>query len=135
MNLYIKVENGQPINHPAFEENIIEALGEITSDWEVFVRKPIPKLDLYKKFDDPQVTYEKIDGVWTDVFHVRDMTDEEKNEVQQKVKDLWAARPNASNFTAWVFDEATCLYQPPIPVPEVGMYRWDGLTNSWIEAT
>ena len=102
MNLYIKVENGQPINHPAFEENIIEALGEITSDWEVFVRKPIPKLALYQKFDDPQVTYEKIDGVWTDVFHVRDMTSEEKNEVQQKVKDLWASRPNVSNFTAWV---------------------------------
>jgi hypothetical protein len=37
-------------------------------------------------------------------------------------------------FDSWVLDEATCLWQAPIPYPEDGEeYTWDEETTSWIE--
>ena len=46
MNLYIETENGATKNHPAFEENLIQAFGSIPEHWEAFIRveKPIPSL-------------------------------------------------------------------------------------------
>lgn len=131
MNLYIETENGQIKNHPAFEDNLIQAFGSVPEHWEPFVRIKAPRIDLYQVFDDPKVTYEKVDGVWTDVFHVRDMTAEEKVVVQQQAKDAWASLPDRDNFSAWVFDETICMYKPPIPRPE-GRYFWQGTTNSWV---
>jgi len=134
MNLYIQTENEQPINHPAFEDNLIQAFGSVPSNWEAFVRveKPIPTI--YQVLDSNEPTYQKIDGIWTDVWALRDMTADEKAAKQQAIKDLWAQRPNRDNFTAWTFDDATCTYLPPIPRPTDGkIYRWDGVTNSWVE--
>ena len=60
------------------------------------------------------------------------MTDAEKTTKQQEAKDAWAVLPNRNNFTAWVFDENTCLYEPPIPRPEdVTKYFWQGTTATW----
>jgi len=42
MNLYIQVENGKPINHPAFEDNLIQAFGSIPANWKPFKRIPQP---------------------------------------------------------------------------------------------
>ena len=114
MNLYIETENGQVKNHPAFEENLMQAFGAVPEHWEPFLRIEPPALTVYQVFDDPQVTYEKVNDVWTDVFHVRDMTPEEKLAKQQQVKDAWASLPNNENFSAWVFDEITCAYKPPV---------------------
>ena len=37
-------------------------------------------------------------------------------------------------FESWVLDEATCLWQAPVPMPEDGkVYRWDEDTVSWVE--
>ena len=55
MNLYIRVENGQPVNHPSLEENLIQAFGEVPSNWEPFVRVVPPFLGDYETFDDPEV--------------------------------------------------------------------------------
>jgi hypothetical protein len=114
MDLYIKTENGQVKNHPAFEENLIQAFGAVPENWERFVRIEPPTLAVYQVFDDPQVTYEKVNGVWTDVFHVRDMTPEEKAAKQQQLKDTWASSPDKEKFSNWVFDETTCSYKPPV---------------------
>ena len=55
---------------------------------------------------------------------------------QQAVKDRWNSLPNRENFTAWVFDETSCLYIPPIPMPDDDkLYRWDGTVNNWVEVT
>jgi hypothetical protein len=139
MNLYIETENGQTKNHPAFEENLLQAFGEIPSHWEPFVRVERPVPTLYQIFDSQEPTYQKIDGVWTDVWSLRDMTAEEKSAKQQAAKDDWAALPNRDNFTAWTFDEATCTYLPPITYPteqppEGQIYRWQGSSNSWVLA-
>jgi hypothetical protein len=131
MNLYIETENGVTKNHPAYEDNLILAFGEIPSRWEPFIRIIAPELGLYQKFDDPGYSYQKINGVWTDVWMIRDMTDTEKAAKQQITRDLWAVRPNAANFTAWILDEATNTMVPPIPRPTEGRYFWQGTTNSW----
>jgi nicotinate-nucleotide adenylyltransferase len=80
--------------------------------------------------------YQKIDDVWTDVWSLRDMTDEEKITRQQSAKDIWKSFPHRENFTTWIFDEEICGYVPPIPKPtdeplEGQMYRWQGSSNSW----
>ena len=136
MDLYIQIENGQPINHPALAENIIAAFGSIPPDWEPFVRVEKPMISLYQVVNEFP-SYEKIDGVWTDNWNLRDMTPVEKIAYQSVVKSDWLSIPlNVENRSAWTFDEATCSYVPPIPIPtenppEGQRYRWRGTTNSW----
>ena len=132
MNLYIQTENGNAINHPAFEDNLIEAFGSIPEHWEPFIRieRPIPTI--YQTFDAEELTYGKVNGVWADVWSLRDMTADEVSAKQQAAKDAWAALPNRDNFAAWTFDEATCSYQPPIPRPTEGNVFWQGTTLTWV---
>jgi hypothetical protein len=135
MKLYIQTQGGQPINHPAFEDNLLQAFATIPENWEPFVRveKPIPTM--YQVLEAEEPVYTKVNGVWTDVWLLHDMTAEEKAVKQQAAKDAWAAMPNYSNYTAWTFDEAICEYQPPTPRP-VDLdknYFWQGTTSSWVE--
>jgi hypothetical protein len=136
MKLYIQTENGQPVNHPAFEENLIAAFGGVPDHWKPFVRVERPTLGVYEVLESEQPAYQMVDGVWTDVWTVRPMTDEEKSTAQQAVRDAWALLPNAFNFTAWVLDEATLRMVPPIPRPveEGKIFRWSGADNNWKEA-
>lgn len=40
-----------------------------------------------------------------------------------------------SPFPSWVLNEASCLWDAPVPYPEDGkVYTWDEATTSWIEA-
>ena len=36
-------------------------------------------------------------------------------------------------FDSWILNEESCLWEPPIPMPEDGLYRWDEETLSWVE--
>lgn len=137
MNLYIQIENGQPINHPAFADNLRQAFGDIPSNWEPFIRvaKPVP--GVYEILVSEEPTYQKVDDVWMDVWNLRPMTDEEKNNKQQEVKNSWSNRPQASNWSSWTFNESTCTYVPPVPKPssEFGKnYFWCGEDNNWKES-
>jgi hypothetical protein len=148
MNLYIQIENGQPINHPALEENLIEAFGEIPNGWEKFVRVEPPTLEFNQTFEDPHVVYDNINGIWTDVFQIRELTAEEQDqkrvreearalEIYQKAVDeykaRWAALPQRDNFSAWVFNQETIKYEPPIPRPTDREVIWHGASNSWVD--
>ena len=87
MNLYIQIENGQPINHPAIEENLIHAFGSIPEGWNPFIRIQQEDANLtvgmYQKAIDSYGL--SSDGItWQDVWTVVDMTEEEKN---QKIKN------------------------------------------------
>lgn len=77
MNLFIQVEDGQPINHPAFEDNLIQAFGAVPDHWEPFVRIERPTPGTYEVLEFDKPTYQKVDGVWTDVWSVRPMTEDE----------------------------------------------------------
>lgn len=137
MKLYIETENNQPKNHPAFEDNLIQAFGQIPAHWEPFVRVERPTPSVYQVLDSQEPTYQKVDGVWKDVWALRDMTAEEKAAIQQAVRDDFNNRPQAENWAAWTFDEATCTMVPPIPRPEPveGKFVfWSGADNNWKEA-
>jgi len=34
-------------------------------------------------------------------------------------------------YPSWVLDEETCLWVPPVPMPEDGDYTWNESTQSW----
>ena len=140
MKLYIQTENGQTVNHPAFESNLIAAFGGVPDHWKPFVRVERPTLGVYEVLESEQPAYEFVDGVWTDVWPVRPMTEEEvaakKAGIKQAVLNVWATRPDAFNFTAWVYDEKTQRMVAPIPRPveEGKIFRWSGTDNNWKEA-
>jgi hypothetical protein len=136
MNLFIKVENGFAKNNPAFEDNLIAAFGSIPENWEPFVRVARPVPNVYQILDSDEPTYLKVNGVWTDVWSLRDMSAEEKAAKQQAVKDEWANHRQAANWSAWTFDEATCMFVPPIPRPDLiegKIVVWCGAENNWKE--
>ena len=139
MKLYIQVENEQTVNHPAFEENLLQAFGHIPSNWEPFIRVERPVLDVYQIIDPNEAIYAKVDGIWTDVWTVREMTANEKVAAQQAVRDAFNTRPQAENWSAWTLDEDTNTMIPPIPRPEAddnklsqGIFTfWCGADNNW----
>ena len=137
MNLYIETENGVTKNHPAFEDNLLQAFGSIPAHWEPFTRVERPTLGIYELMTADEPTYEKVDGVWTDVWHKRDLTAEEKIAKQQAVITAFNEREYASNWSAWTLGEATCTMVPPIPRPpavEGVLVFWCGADNNWKEA-
>jgi len=137
MELYIRIVNGLPFKNPIFGDNFRQAFPDIDtnnlpSEFAKFVRVEPPIVGLYKALE--PVTYEFIDGVWTDVFRERDMTTEEKTAVQQEVITGFNNREYATNWSAWTLDEATCVMVPPIPRPtpvEGVMMAWCGADNNW----
>ena len=139
MNLYIETNNGQTINHPVFEDNLIQAFGSIPEHFEPFVRVEKPNKLIYQILESDESTYQKVNNVWTDVWNLRDMTAEEKLAKQQAVRDVFNAREQASNWSAWTLDEATCTMQPPIPRPVPDQAKldaniftaWCGAENNW----
>jgi hypothetical protein len=133
MNLFIETENGATKNHPAFEENLIQAFGAIPEHWEPFNRVERPTLSVYQVLDSQEPTYQKIDGVWTDVWALRDMTAEEKTAKQNATKNNFMNDGYYFNHKAWVFNESICMFEPPTPMPSDGKeYFWQGITNSWV---
>jgi hypothetical protein len=139
MNLYIETENGVTKNHPAFEDNLIQAFGSVPAHWELFTRVERPVPGIYQVLENQEAVYAKVDGVWTDVWTVREMTTEEKAAKQQAVRDAFNTRDQASNWSAWTLDEATCVMVPPIPRPAIDetkvaagiMTFWCGADNNW----
>jgi len=134
MNLFIQIEDGQPLNHPALEDNLVQAFGAVPDHWEQFVRVQKPNSGLYEILESDQPTYQKVNGVWTDIWSLRPMTETEIAAKQQAVKDDWMARPQAENWSAWLFDEPTCSYIPPIPRPNPvagTIVFWCGAENNW----
>ena len=92
-NLYIQIENGLPVNHPAYETNLLEAFGEIPVNWESFQRVSQPAPTLFFVLESPEPSYQKIDGVWKDVWAFRPMTDSEKEAMQNEVLNAYNTIP------------------------------------------
>ena len=138
MKLYIKVEDGQIIGNPVVEGNLIAAFKKVPDNYKPFIRvqKPLPSvLGVYETLAQDYANYEFDEDLqaWKDVWPKRDMTDAEKAEKQQAVKDEWANSPDRDNFSTWTFDEEKCEYVAPIAKPTDGIYFWDGSANNWIK--
>ena len=81
MELFIKIQDGQPHEHPIFGDNFRQAFPHIDTDnlppdFARFERIPAPTPDIYEVVGGP--TYQWVDGVVKDVWTVRPMTDAER---------------------------------------------------------
>lgn len=133
MNLYIKLSNNKPIDHPYTEENLRSAypdvdLENLPPDWAKFIRVQRPKLGPYEV---AEVFYEWDGDVIKDTWYVYPMSDEEKKAKQERVKQSWKEDNGPEN---WIFDEERCVHVPPVPMPTDGKpYIWVQDANAWVE--
>jgi hypothetical protein len=136
MELFIRIKDGQPFEHPILGDNFRQAFPDVDTnnlpaEFARFVRVAAPAVGPYEK--NQTVSYQLVDGAYTDVFTVEQMTAEEIAAKQQAVKDAWAAN---NGFASWSFNEATCAYEAPTPMPTDGKrYIWDEPTLAWVEVT
>jgi len=108
MELYIRIVDGQPFEHPIFGDNFRQAFPNIDTnnlpaEFARFERVEPPVVGVYQLCN---TTYEREDSIYKDVHVVREMTDAEKAAKIAYCKDL----PHPEG---WVFDEAVCAWQPP----------------------
>lgn len=128
MRLYIETENGQPKNHPALEDNLLQVFGEIPTHWIRFERIEQPKLDVYDVLDREEPEYQLIDGNYKDVWMIRPMTAEEITVKKAATVAAWNNR-----FPSWKFNEAKCVFESPVPYPQDDkQYYWNESTLSWV---
>lgn len=137
MELFIRIKDGQPFEHPIFGDNFRQAFPEVDvnnlpPEFARFERVEPPVWGPYDK--NQRVTYERgEDGVYRDTWRCDPMTAEEVKAKQDEVKAQWK---ESGGFASWVFDEATCSFKAPVPYPETGkFYRWDEPSLSWVEIT
>ena len=136
MNLYIETENGTTKNHPALEDNLLQAFGVVPDHWHAFVRVQCPMLAVYEILDPPGPIYAKVNDVWTDTWLIREMTAQEITTKQQQIVANFNQHGQASNWSAWTLNETTCVMEPPIPRPdpiEGKIVFWCGADNNWKE--
>jgi len=136
MNLYIQLQNGEPVNHPIMEENLRQAfpemdLNNLPETFARFERIAPTMLGVYEISEG--ATYEWVDGVVKDVHHRRAMTPEERTAKQDAAKDEWQQN---NGFASWIFNDEKCIFEAPVPYPADGkFYVWDEPTTSWVEPT
>jgi hypothetical protein len=135
MELFIRIQNGHPFEHPIIENNFRQAFPDVDTnnlpaEFARFVRVTPPVLGPYEK--NQTVSYQFVDGVYTDVFACEQLTSEEIAAKQQAVKDAWVAN---QGYASWTFDEATCAYIPPTLRPDNDeRYSWNEEQLVWVES-
>jgi hypothetical protein len=130
MNLYIQIENGSPVNHPAFEDNLIQAFGAVPSHWEPFNRIHQPADLLPSPFFTANCTYELgTDGVtWEDKWVAVEMSQEEKDAL---ITNAQENPPLGGNVT---LDVTTLRWTPNTEKPNDGKnYYWNYMEGNWEE--
>jgi hypothetical protein len=133
MQLYIKLQNNKPVDHPFTRENMLSAYPEVDLDnlpesWAEFVRVQPPKVGPYEVVEG---FYEWVGDVIKDVWYIYPMSPEEKAAKQDRVKRNYIADGGFSN---WLFDEERCCHVPPVPMPTDGKpYMWVQLGLVWVE--
>lgn len=138
MELFIRIKDGQPFEHPIFGDNFREAFPDVDvnnlpPEFARFERVAPPVWGPYDK--NQRVQYARgTNGVYRDVWLCDKMTVEEIKAKQDEVKAQWAAIPDTPK--SWTFDETLCEFVAPVPLPSNGKpYRWDENSLSWIEIT
>ena len=133
MELYIRIVNGKPFEHPILGDNFRQAFPDVDvnnlpPEFARFVRVAPPSIGVYETLN---VAYELVDGVYTDVYQVAPMTEQQKTDLQNAVKADWAAN---GPYPSWVFNEDVCGFYAPVAMPiDSKRYRWDESTISWVE--
>ena len=133
MKLYIKYINGQIVDHPLLEENLIQLDPE-------FDPKNLPAtLKLFERINAPltggpyaymKVSYELgQDDIVRDVYTEVPFSAEERTQLIEYT--MAQAHPKG-----WVFNETVCGWEPNIPYPNDGkVYSWSEELEGWEEIT
>jgi hypothetical protein len=134
MELFIRIKDGQPFEHPIFGDNFRQAFpnvdtNNLPAEFARFVRSVPPPLGPYQK--NQTSSYQLVNGVYTDVFTSENMTVEEIAAKHKATKDAWTAN---NGFASWKFSHVTCSFEAPTPYPNNGKrYIWDEPTTTWVE--
>jgi hypothetical protein len=74
--LFLKVVDGQPVDNPVYESNLIQVYGYIPPEYQPFTRvqQNVTPL-IYQNVTD---TYQDVNGQWQDVWVISEQTAEEK---------------------------------------------------------
>ena len=85
--MFIRLDNGQPVDHPIMGDNFRRAFPHIDPsnphpDFAKFVRVARSEIGKYEVVTG-EPTYQWVDGVVKDVWPTRPMTDEERLELNQ----------------------------------------------------
>ncbi len=133
MELFIRLKDGQPFEHPILGDNFRAAFPEVDvnslpPEFSRFERIAPPPIGVYEVYEG--VTYERNGDVFTDVHHVRVMTEDEILAKQDTTKKAWSALDGA--FPSWVFNAEKCSFEAPVPYPSDGSWIWDEPTLSWV---
>lgn len=99
MELFIRLKDGQPFEHPIFGDNFRQAFPDVDvdnlPDWVArFERIEAPACGEYEK---PVLAYGWVDGVVKDVWTIVEMTTEEKAEVDRIKAEILAERVRLMN--------------------------------------
>jgi hypothetical protein len=127
MALFIQIQNGQPVDHPVYDWNLIQAYGQIPQGWAMFNRVQQPEGLITSPFQTAQCTYDlSSDGVtWEDVWTAVEMTDAEKSELIAQTE----ANPPGPNIT---LDTETLQWKPNTTKPNDGQkYYWNFSIGEW----
>jgi hypothetical protein len=131
MELYIRIKDDKPFEHPIMGDNFREAFPEIDvnnlpSEFMRFDKQDI-EIGIYEVFEERPYF---IDGDNVKNGIKRLMTAEEKEEKINNIKAIWAI----VGFPSWVLNEATGEFEAPIPKPDnVRKYRWNEDIRNWVE--
>ena len=142
MNLYIRIKDGQPFEHPIFGDNFRQAFPDVDvnnlpSEFAKFEHGEKITIGVYEVLENP--IYVLVDGICKSVPQKRDMTLEEKTNKQQEYIKWFNNREQLENWSAWTFDEENCIMSPPISRPETDQTKidagiltvWCGADNNW----
>lgn len=131
MQLVIKIENNQPVDHPIMFDNFLMVYpgtdyNNLPAGYAKFVRVERPTVGVFQTVSTtPEYVWDN--DVVTDYWEVTDMTQEQKDA-------LIAEALNNKPFPSWSFDPETLIFSPPTPYPEDGkFYQWNEDTLSWDE--
>ena len=158
MNLYIETENGVTKNHPAFEDNLMQAFGAIPEHWQPFTRITLKDsgitLGMYQK---GICTYTSSDGnTWQDTWSAVEMTEEEKaekvaqqtdyinrliNSLREKAQHVITTLTDETQIGYWntflsllnavTFTDPTQVMFPKLPKNNDGVYTDQYVDGVW----
>ena len=131
MALFIQIQNEQPVNHPVYDFNLIQAYGTIPQGWAMFNRIEQPDGLITNPFQTAQCTYGlSSDGVtWEDKWTALEMTDAEKAALISKTE----SNPPGPNVT---LNTTTLQWTPNTAKPTNGQkYYWDWVKGEWVVYT
>jgi hypothetical protein len=135
MELYIRIVDGQPFEHPILGDNFRQAFPNVD------VTNLPPEFAKFERIEcviQPSVyqvsehEYAPSDIGWKDSWSIREMTSEEITNKQNTIKADWVNSP----FQSWVFNETICSFEAPTARPTDGKrYAWNEEQLAWVEIT